>query len=63
MRKRTRKTLSIAMSAVLVFGTCVPGGGVQALADDGADQPAASQGVADSTGEKDQNSSVARSEA
>lgn len=51
------------MSAVLVFGTCVPRGGVQALADDGADQLAASQDVAGSTGEKDQSSSVARSEA
>ena len=46
-----------------MFGTCIPGGGAQALADDGADQPAASQDVTDSTVEKNQNSSVARSEA
>lgn len=40
------KRLSLAMSAVLVSGTCVPGGGVQALADDGTNQPAASQDAA-----------------
>lgn len=65
------------MSAVLVFGTCVPGGGVQALADDGADQPAASQDAAAKkqdgdegtssqddaapTGEKNQDASGAKS--
>ena len=61
MRKRTRKTLSIAMSAVLAFGTCVPGGGVQALADDAETQSLASQGVAASTGKKDQDAAVSQS--
>ncbi len=45
------------MSAVLVFGTCVPGGGVQALADDGADQPAASQDAAAKKQDSDEGTS------
>lgn len=49
------------MSAVLAFGTCVPGGGVQALADDVETQSLASQGVAASTGKKDQDAAVSQS--